>query len=185
MNQLRPPRLLLTLFLATFKIGLVTFGGGLAMIPFIRAEFCEKRGWINNEQITDIIAAAQTLPGVIAVNSSVLVGYRIAGVPGALTAGIGSVLPSFLVICVVAVFYNAVIGNTVVRGFLRGIGAAVAALFASTLLKMRRDSLIDRTALIFFLAALALIFAFPNLNVIFIIIGGGIAGFVVRYAIKP
>jgi chromate transporter len=182
--QTRPPRLFLILFLSTFKIGLVTFGGGLAMIPFIRAEFCDKRGWIDNEQITDIIAASQTLPGVIAVNTSALVGYRIAGVRGAFTAGFGSVLPSFLVIVIVAMFYNAFIENTVVRGALRGISGAVAALFASTLIKMRKDSLIDTLAVVFFFAAIAVVFIFPGLNVIFIILAGGLAGFVLRYVFR-
>ncbi|MDR0935366.1 MAG: chromate transporter [Oscillospiraceae bacterium] len=185
MNQQNPtPRLFLTLFLSTFKIGLVTFGGGLAMIPFIRAEFCDKRGWIDSGQITDIIAASQTLPGVIAVNTSALVGYRIAGVRGALTAGFGSVLPSFLVIVIVAAFYNVFIENAIVRGALRGISGAVAALFASTLIKMRRDSLIDTLAVVFFFAALALVFIFPGLNVIFIILAGGLMGFVTRYLLR-
>jgi chromate transporter len=116
----------------------------------------------------------------MAVNMSVLTGYRLGGSLTAAVAGLGAVLPSFIVICVVATFYNVVIGNRFVRGALRGISGAVAAMFFNTLRKMRRTSLADGWSLGFFVIAFALIFFIPSLNVIFIIIGGGVLGFVLR-----
>ncbi|MDR2606578.1 MAG: chromate transporter [Oscillospiraceae bacterium] len=177
-------KMLMVVFWSTFKVGMFTFGGGLAMIPLIQAEFCEKRGWIDMEQLTDITAAAQSLPGVMAVNMSILTGYRVGGFSVAIAAGVGAVLPSFIIICVVAMFYNAVIENPYVQGALRGIGAAVAAMFINTLRKMRKSSLADWWSVGFFAVALALMFFVPGLNVIFIIIGGGVLGYLLRYAVK-
>jgi len=173
-------KMLTVVFLSTFKIGLFTFGGGLAMIPMIQSEFCDRRKWLDTEQVTDITAAAQSLPGVMAVNMSMLTGFRLGGTATAIVAGIGSILPSFIVICIVALFYNIVIENPYVRGALRGISAAVAAMFFNTLRKMRKTSLADWWSIGFFVIAFALMFLFPGVNVIFIIIAGGVLGFVLR-----
>jgi chromate transporter len=171
-------------FLSTFKIGLFTFGGGLAMIPFIQAEFCDKRGWLSDAELTDVIAAAQSLPGIMAVNASVLTCYRIGGAAGAVLGGIGAVLPSFLVLIFVTASYRVVVENAYVRGALRGVSGAVAAMFVNTLRKQRKASLADWWAFGFFVIALALIFLLPSINVIFIILGGGLSGFVLRTLIS-
>src|SRR5690554_4228682 len=86
------------LFLIFFKIGAFTFGGGYAMIPFIEKEIVEETGWIESEDIVDIFAVVQSVPGVIAVNSATFVGYRVAGFLGALAATLGVALPSFIII---------------------------------------------------------------------------------------
>jgi chromate transporter len=176
-------KLLVTVFLSTFKIGLYTFGGGLAMIPLIHAEFSDKRKWLTTAELADVTAAAQTLPGVLAVNKSVLTCYRNGGAATAVVGGLGAVLPSFIVLCVVTLFYSSVITNPCVRGALRGISGAVAAMFVSTLRKMFRVSLADKWAFGFFIVALTLIFALPGLNVIFIILGGGVLGFALYWGV--
>jgi chromate transporter len=176
-------RRLLTVFLSTFKIGLFTFGGGLAMLPFIEAEFCAKRGWLTIDELADVTAAAQTLPGIVAVNTSLLACYRVGGAITALIGALGAVLPSFIVLSIVTVFYNNVIDNAYIQGALRGVSGAVAAMFVNTLLRMRKQSLSDWWAFGFFAVALTLIFVFPDLNVIFIILGGGVIGFVLRMLI--
>jgi chromate transporter len=173
-------RKLLTVFLSTFKIGLFTFGGGLAMIPFIQAEFCDKRGWLDDSELTDVIAAAQSLPGIMAVNTSVLTCYRVGGAAAAILGGLGAVLPSFIVLIFVTAFYRVVVENAYIRGALRGVSGAVAAMFINTLRKQRKTSLTDWWSLGFFAVALAVIFLIPSVNVIFIIIGGGLFGFVLR-----
>ena len=83
----------LHMFNVFFKIGLFTIGGGLAMIPLIRDEFVERQGWIDDKDITDVLAIAQSLPGVIAVNSATFLGYRLAGIAGALVCTLGVILP--------------------------------------------------------------------------------------------
>jgi chromate transporter len=174
---------LLNIFLITFKIGSVTFGGGMAMLTIISAEFSEKRDWVSGDDISDIAAVAQTLPGIIAVNVSILTGYRIGGVPAALVAGLGSVLPSFIVLCIIATFYSVLSDNVYVRGILRGVSGAVVALFVSTLYKMSRKNVKDLWGLGFFIIAIALMLIFPLLSVIYIILGGALLGFVLYYLI--
>jgi chromate transporter len=176
-------KLLLRIFLTTFKIGCITFGGGLAMISVIQNEFAEKRNWVSVSDISDITAVAQTLPGIVALNISVLTAYRVAGTPAAVLAGLGSLLPSFIILSIVTVFYTAFIENPYVRGALRGISGVVVALFVSTLSKLYKANLADRYALVLFFAACALIFLFPSLNIITIIFGGAIAGFMIYYLI--
>ena len=93
------------MFLTFFKIGAFTFGGGFAMIPIIQKEVVENKKWIKDEEFIDTISIAQSSPGPIAVNSSIFVGYKISGFPGALICTFGTVLPSFLIILVIAVFW--------------------------------------------------------------------------------
>ena len=174
---------LLIIFLSALKMGAVTFGGGLAMIPVIEHEYCEKRGWVAKDEIGDITAVAQTLPGMIAVNASMLAAYRADGAAAAIVAGIGCVLPSLVILCAVAVFYNAFVTNPYVRGALRGVSGAVIALFIKSLIKMIKSGLVDIYTVVIFVAAAVLIFVFPSLNVIFIILGGGVIGLVLYYFI--
>ena len=176
-------KLYLEIFLITLKIGFITFGGGLAMISVFHLEFSEKRKWVSDTEISDITAAAQTLPGIIALNTSVLTAYRVAGIPAAIFAGIGTLLPSFIVLSIVTVFYSAFIENPYVRGALRGISGVVAALFVSTMNKLYKANLRDRYAVIILIISCALIFLFPSLNIIYIIIGGALAGFILYFVI--
>lgn len=174
---------LVKLFLLTFKIGSVTFGGGMAMITIISSEFSEKRDWVSGEDISDIAAVAQTLPGIIAVNVSMLTGYRIGGVTAALIAGLGCVLPSFIVLCIVTTFYSALADNVYVRGILRGVSGAVVALFVSTLYKLSRKNIKNLWGLGIFILALAVMIVFPSLSVIYIILGGALLGIVINYLV--
>src|SRR5690554_1685295 len=101
------PSKILKLFTVFFRIGAFTFGGGYAMIPYIEREIVEKNHWIEREEIIDIFAVVQSVPGVIAVNSSTFVGYRVAGWAGAVAATLGVVLPSYIIISIIALFlYN-------------------------------------------------------------------------------
>lgn len=174
---------LLLIFLAAFKMGAITFGGGLAMIPVIEHEYCDRRGWVSKDEIGDITAVAQTLPGMIAVNASMLTAYRTAGTAAAIAAGIGCVLPSLIILCIVAVFYNAFVENPVVRGALRGVSGAVIALFVKSLVKMIKSGIVDIPSAVLFVVSAVLVFVFPSLNIIFIILVGGLVGFIVYYLI--
>ena len=99
MNKKVNLKLLIEIFTTFFKIGAFTFGGGYAMIPLIEREVITNKGWIKNEEeIIDVFAVAESIPGAIAINSSTFVGYKIAGRIGAITAACGVILPSFIII---------------------------------------------------------------------------------------
>ena len=126
---------LLQLFLVFAKVGAFTIGGGYAMIMIIKDELI-KRGWISEEEFPDILAIAQTAPGIIAVNFAIFAGYRICGIKGAVTATIGSCLPSFLTILIIAIFFRNFQDNPVVIRIFKGIRPAVVALIAVPTIKM-------------------------------------------------
>ena len=96
--------LYLDLFLTFAKVGVCTFGGGYAMLPILQREVVEKKGWVTEEEVTDYFAIGQCTPGIIAVNTSVFIGYRQRGVPGGIAAALGVVFPSFVVITIIAAF---------------------------------------------------------------------------------
>ncbi|MDL2208686.1 chromate transporter [Parabacteroides sp. OttesenSCG-928-O15] len=118
-----------TLFLSFAKIGLFTIGGGYAMLPLIEREVV-RRGWITQEEFIDLFSVAQSLPGVFAVNISIFVGYKIRRLPGAMVCALGTILPSFLIILLIALFFTRVADNEIVERVFKGIRPAVVALIA-------------------------------------------------------
>ena len=126
--------MLLKLFTTFFKIGLFTFGGGFAMIPLIQREVIEKHKWIDEKDFLDMLVLAQSTPGPIAVNTSVFVGYKLAGVAGAVMATLGTVLPSFVVILLLALFFAEVRENRYVDAAFRAMRPAVVALIVAPLI---------------------------------------------------
>ncbi len=174
-------RKLFHIFFVTFRIGLFTFGGGAAMLPMIQREFVEKQKWISEEQIADIFAVSQSLPGAMAVNASILLGHQMAGTAGGLIAGFGCVLPSFLVIVFVSLFYNLFITNPYVAGALRGIRGAVIALLLSAIWKLRKAALKDYFGWILGLLSLLAALFLPWLNVIFLLLICGFLGIAFYY----
>ena len=96
---------LIELFISIFKIGAFTFGGGYAMIPLIEEEVVNNKGWLSKEEFVDILIVAQSLPGALAVNTSIFLGYKISGILGAITTLIAVILPSFFIILIIAIFF--------------------------------------------------------------------------------
>jgi chromate transporter len=129
-------KLLLTLFVTMFKIGLFTFGGGYAMIAIIEREIIERKKWIGNDEFLDIIAIAESTPGPLAINSATFVGYKIAGVLGSVFATLGVVLPSFIIIYIISLFFDAFLSIVWVGYAFRGIQVAVAFLIFNAGIKM-------------------------------------------------
>ena len=117
-------------FFTFFKIGLFTSGGGYAMIPLIEAEIVDKKKWISKEDFWDLLAVAQSCPGVFAINISVFVGYRLRGLAGGILCALGTALPSFLIILLIAIFFRHFKENPYVAAMFRGIRPAVVALIA-------------------------------------------------------
>ena len=126
--------MLLKLFTTFFKIGLFSFGGGFAMIPLIQREVVEKHRWIDKKDFVDMLVLAQSTPGPIAVNTAVFVGYKTAGVVGAVATALGTVLPSFIVILLLALFFVQVRDNRYVDAAFRAMRPAVVALIVAPLM---------------------------------------------------
>jgi len=168
------------IFIVTFKIGAFTFGGGYAMIPLMQAEFVDRYHWIEETDIVDVFAVAQSLPGVIAVNSCILIGNKIAGVAGGFFAALGCVLPSFLILSAITRVYEAFITDAYVLGALRGISAAVVALMLSAVFKLSKQSLKGAASLAIAACALAISLVFPSVNAVFIIAGSAILGLALK-----
>ena len=134
---------MLELFITFAKIGLFTIGGGYAMIPLIKQTVVDEKQWATEEELMDLIAVAQSCPGVFAINISVFIGYRMKRLPGALMCAIGAALPSFLIILAIAAFFRQYRENPVVESIFRGIRPAVAALIVVPVFKMARTAKIN------------------------------------------
>ena len=128
-----------TLFLSTLQLSAFTFGGGFVIIPLMRKKFVEKLGWIDEGEMMDLTAIAQSSPGAIAVNASILVGYRVAGIPGALLTVCGTVLPPLVIITVISFFYTAFRDNVFVSLAMDGMLAGVAAVICDVVFTMGRS----------------------------------------------
>ena len=116
------------LFLSFIKIGLFTFGGGYAMIPIIQNEVITRRGWIKEGEFLDLLTLAQSAPGPISLNTAVFVGYKMYGYRGALTSLAGVVLPSFVILLVVAIFFSQIRHNPIIDAAFRGMQPIVVAI---------------------------------------------------------
>ncbi|WP_295940860.1 chromate transporter [uncultured Alistipes sp.] len=127
-----------TIFGSFFKIGLFTFGGGYAMIPLIEQELIVKRRWIEHDEFIDLLTLAQSVPGPIAINTSVFVGYKMHGVWGALAALMGSVLPSFAIILAIALLFADIRHNPVVDAAFKGMRPVVVALIVAPVITLAR-----------------------------------------------
>ncbi len=129
---------LLKMFLTFFKIGITTFGGGYAMIPILQREVCEKKKWINDEEMLSIVAIAESTPGPVAINMATYVGYKVLGVLGAIFCTVGVVLPSFIIILCIALFFNNLMEYPIVVSIFNGIRCGVATLIIYTAIKLLR-----------------------------------------------
>lgn len=130
MEEKKSSNFLFKLFITFFKIGAFTFGGGFAMIPLIEKELVEINGWLTKEEFIDSISVTQSMPGAVAINLAIFLGYNQAGLPGAIMATLGVSLPSFLIILIIAVSFGQFKDNTIVESAFMGIRAAVVALIA-------------------------------------------------------
>ena len=171
------PTSLLKLFATFFRIGLFTFGGGYAMIPLIEHDVVERNGWLRKDEFLDLLAVAQSAPGVFAVNMAVFVGYKLRGKRGALAASFGCVLPSVVIILLIALFFRRFRHLEVVNNIFMGIRPVVVALIAVPVFNVARAAKLSwMTAWIPVLSAL-LIVQF-GVSPIYVIIVAGVAGFI-------
>lgn len=128
--------LYLTLFHSTFFLSMFTFGGGYVIVPLMEKKFVNELGWIDEDEMLNLIALGQSAPGPIAVNTSILIGYRMAGVPGAMITVLGTILPPLGIMTVLAYVYLAVRDNAIVNNVLLGMQAGVAAIIVNVVYNM-------------------------------------------------
>ena len=169
--------ILLELFWSFFQIGLFSFGGGNAAMPFIQAQVVDTHGWLTLTEFADLVTLAEMTPGPIAVNASILIGHRVAGIPGALCTIVGTVLPPLIIISVISVFYQLIRDNRVVAALLQGMRAAVAAVIADVTLTLGKN--VWKNQRWFGVALMVAAFVagrFLSVNAAFIVLGAALVG---------
>ena len=171
--------MLLKLFTTFFKIGLFSFGGGFAMIPLIQREVIEKNRWIDEKDFLDMLVLAQSTPGPIAVNTAVFVGYKTAGMLGAIMAALGTVLPSFIVILLLALFFVEVRENRYVDAAFRAMRPAVVALIVAPLMGLVKGM---KWYLMAVAAAVAVAVWYFGVSPIYFIVAGVLVGISIAIA---
>lgn len=170
---------LITLFTSFFKIGIMTFGGGYAMLPMIEREIVTKHKWSTMEEIMDYFAIGQCTPGVIAVNTATFIGYKKKGIIGGIFATLGVITPSIIIITLLAGLIDMVAGNKYVEHAFAGISVAVCALLVQAVLKMAKSGIKDIfTAVV---AGISFVLAFVfDLSPIVIVILAGVAAVIFK-----
>lgn len=169
-------------FTTFFKMGLFTIGGGYAMIPLMEKEVVEERHWIDRDEFLDLIAVAQSAPGVFAVNISIFIGYKMAGVKGSIACATGNVLPSILIILLIALSFRHFKDNTLVENIFKGIRPAVVALILVPTLNMARAAKINKYNIWIPIITALLIWHF-GVSPIYVIVAGIIGG-IAKYMMR-
>ena len=165
------PGVLKKLFLSTFYLSAFTFGGGYVIITLLKQKFVDELHWISEEEMLDLVALAQSSPGPIAVNGAILVGYKLAGLPGVLMSILGAVIPPFVILTLISAFYAAFKSNVIIKTLLTGMKTGVAAVIMSVVFDMMTGvtKSKDPALMIVMIAAFLANFIF-HINVVFIIL---------------
>ena len=160
---------LLPLFLSFAKVGVMTFGGGYAMIPILEREIVEKQGWASSEELMDYYAVGQCTPGVIAVNTATFIGYKVAGVPGGIIATLGIVFPSLVIITIIAGILTSFSDLPAVKSAFAAVRVCVCVLIFNAVVKLWKGAIKDKAALCLFLAVFLLSLFFDLSPVVFVL----------------
>jgi chromate transporter len=168
-------KLLFLIFWTFFKISPVTFGGGFAMIPLFIKEIVEKRKWLTNEDITDVIALSQTVPGAVAINSATFIGHRIGGIGGAISAMIGVSLPTFIIVLILGISYFYVHDNPKLEAAFVSIRVTIVAIIVYAAIKIAKTAIIDKTTFFIMVAGVPVLFFIHPIIAIFL---GAITGII-------
>ncbi|HHU91091.1 MAG TPA: chromate transporter [Clostridiaceae bacterium] len=171
-----------TLFTSTFYLSAFTFGGGFVIVPLMKKKFVDDLNWIEEKEMLDLTAISQSSPGAIAVNASILIGYRIAGFLGSLVSIIGTILPPLIILSIVSIFYTKFRDNAAINALLKGMQAGVAAVIADVVISLGNSVIKGKN----FISAIVMIGAFIatyffKVNVIYIILACGLIGAISAY----
>lgn len=170
-------KLLIKLFLSTFYLSAFTFGGGYVIVTLMKHKFVDKYHWIEEEEMLDMIAIAQSAPGAVAVNGAIVVGYQLAGVPGIITAVTATVLPPFVIISIVSFFYEMFQSNVWVQTLLEGMQAGVGAVIAVVVYDMASGIVKEKDKWSIVIMIFAFVAAyFMKINVMLIVLVCGTYG---------
>jgi chromate transporter len=165
------------LFLSTFTLSAFTFGGGYVIVPLMRKRFVQQLKWIEEDEMLDITAIAQSSPGAMAVNASILVGYRLAGIPGSLVTVLGTILPPLIVLSVVSIFYFEFRSSVIIRRILDGMQAGVVAVIADVVIKLGAGIVRQKQVLsIFIMVTAFLVVRIFHINVVYVLLASAAIG---------
>ncbi|WNS44007.1 chromate transporter [Paenibacillus sp. MMS20-IR301] len=176
---------LVQLFVVFLKLGPSTFGGGYAMITAIEREVVEKKSWLKQDEVGDMVSVAGSAPGGVAVNSAAYIGYRLAGTAGAVIAVTGITLPTLLIVLILSVFGTMYKDVPKVAAALKGVHAAVVALIILAAYRVGRSSIFDSATLVI-TGLTVLVLFFTSLNSVYLILGGpaaGVAVIIIKHAL--
>lgn len=168
---------LFTLFTSFFKVGIMTFGGGLSMLPILEKEIVENKKWATKEELLDYYAVGQCTPGIIAVNTATFIGHKTKGVTGGIIATLGVICPSVIIILILAAFLKSLSAISYVKSAFAGIRVAVCALVISSVIGLIKKGIKDALGIVIALVSFFLIVLF-DLSPIYIVIGAIISGIV-------
>jgi len=163
------------LYRSFFQIGIVTFGGGYAMLPMLQRVIVEQKGWATEEELLNYFAVGQCTPGVIAVNTATFIGYKKQGVPGAIAATLGVVSPSLLIIVLIAMVLEQAMKHPAVSNAFRGIRVAVCALIASSVFGMMKKAVKDKLGIVLCILAFVIV-ALLGASPLYVVLGAAITG---------
>ncbi len=170
---------LFTLFAAFFRIGAFTFGGGYAMLPMMQKEIVEKFGWATDEEILDYFAVGQCTPGIIAVNTATFIGYKKAKLKGAIAATFGIVLPSLIIITIIAAFLRHFAEYKIVKTAFSGIRVAVSVLVLEAVIKIWKGAIKDLAGIFIFIIAFIVSVIF-GISPVYIVVAAIICGIIIK-----
>lgn len=168
-----------SLYITFCRIGGLTFGGGLAMLPMLKYELVEKKQWITEEEIIDYYAIGQCTPGIIAINTATFVGYKRKGTIGGIAATLGMVTPSYVIVTILALCLQEFVDNIYVQHALMGVRGVVCALMLNTVITLAKKSLISTVSILICLAAF-LLAMFTPLPLVLIVILSALCGIVIE-----
>lgn len=170
-------KILIKLFISTLYLSTFTFGGGYVIVTLMKKKFVDEYHWIEENEMLDLVAIAQSAPGPIAVNGAIVVGYKLAGMTGVITAIIGTIIPPFLIISLISICYNAFRDNFIISQMLSGMQAGVGAVIASVTYEMGAEIIHKKNAVsTCIMAAAFLASCIFHTNVIIIVIACGLIG---------
>ena len=170
---------LLELFLTFAKVGVMTFGGGYAMLPILQREVVENKGWITEEELTDYYAIGQCTPGIIAVNTATFAGQKLYGAVGGIAATLGVVFPSLVIITIIAALLSNFADIPAVQHAFAGVRVCVCVLIANAVVKLLKKTVIDTPTLLIYLAVMALA-VFTKLSPVIYVVAAAVAGILVK-----
>ena len=177
--EVRDLRELMELFWSFAKVGVLTFGGGLAMLPMLQREIVERRGWASEEELTDYYAIGQCTPGIIAVNTATFVGQKRRGVIGGIVATLGMVFPSLVIITVAAAVLGSFAELPAVKNAFAGVRVCVCVLILNAVVKLWKKTVVDKVTLCIFIAVLAAS-VFTSLSPVLFVLLAACAGLAVK-----